>query len=127
MDNERCQLHIDCGLGKTAIVLNGIDALILAVWTKIVERMKRSNVREIMLAQTPEDFLEKNLSTFRTPTLLLWGSADRVMPVEEGKAFHQKIVGSIYREVSHCGHIPQKECPLDLIRGINQVIQLGAF
>lgn len=95
------------------------------VWRAAVERMKASNAREVIAAQTPEDELDGRLPALRKPTLLLWGKADRIEPPEVGLRFKSLIRGSIWQEVPDCGHLPQKECPLEVIRGIGNMINYG--
>ncbi len=98
-----------------------------SVWKAIVERMKESHARQIRLAQVPEDDLEGKLHRVKAPTMVFWGMADQIIPMTIGKILQSQIPGSIWREVPECGHLPQKECPLQVIQAISQMIQLGAM
>jgi pimeloyl-ACP methyl ester carboxylesterase len=97
------------------------------VWKAIVDRMKQSNSRDVKGAQIAEDDLEGKLFKVRTPTLVLWGEADQIIPIAVGKTLSAEIPGAIFRTVEKCGHMPQKECPLEVIRAISEMIRLGAM
>jgi pimeloyl-ACP methyl ester carboxylesterase len=95
------------------------------VWRAVVERMKSSNSRAVMEAQTEEDGLRGRLPSLHLPTLLLWGAADQVSPEAVGRQFNSLIPGSIWRALPECGHLPQKECPLEVIRAIGNMLDYG--
>lgn len=51
------------------------------------------------------------IKQIQTPTLILWGDLDQLIPVEHAELFHQDIKGSqviIYPKV---GHVPMEEIP----------------
>ncbi len=65
------------------------------------------------------------LARIKTPTLLMWGREDRLVPVEAANVFHRFIPNSrivIYDDV---GHIPMEEAPYrsvaDLTAFVNEV------
>lgn len=45
------------------------------------------------------------------PTLILWGTEDRLFPLEVGRELHEMIPGSSFVAISEAGHIPQWERP----------------
>jgi pimeloyl-ACP methyl ester carboxylesterase len=96
------------------------------VWSAVVTRMKQSNARQVIAAQTPEDDLDGRLPALRRPTMLLWGVEDRIIPLTTGKQMRSLIPGAIWQEAKDCGHLPQKECPLDVIRAIYNMVAYGA-
>lgn len=54
------------------------------------------------------------------PTLVVWGEADRMIPVANGKAYAEAIPGARLELIPDAGHLPQLETPqklLDLVRG----------
>jgi pimeloyl-ACP methyl ester carboxylesterase len=97
------------------------------VWSAAVDRMKRSNARAVIEAQTEDDFLDGRMGALRRPTLLFWGQADQLTPVAHGLLLKAQIPGSVWMEVPQCGHLPQKECPLDVIRAIGKMIDFGTM
>ena len=96
------------------------------VWEAAARRMSESNARAVMEAQTSEDYLDGRVSALRLPTLVLWGQADQLVPESLGKALQAQIPASIWVEAPQCGHMPQKECPIDLIRAIGRMLNFGA-
>jgi pimeloyl-ACP methyl ester carboxylesterase len=62
-----------------------------------------------LLARLPE---------IQTPTLIVWGAADRVMPIQHGQAFVKGIPGAKYKLIQHAGHLPQLEEPDELLDAI---------
>lgn len=52
------------------------------------------------------------------PTLILWGDADRTVPVENAFRFHQDIQGSVLRILPQTGHMPPEERPQQVVESI---------
>lgn len=96
------------------------------VWRAAARRMEQSNARQVLEAQQPEDYLDGRITALRRPTLLVWGKEDGITPVSEGLQFKALIPGSIWDEIPQCGHLPQKECPLELIKAIAKMVRFGA-
>ncbi|MGZ3696580.1 MAG: alpha/beta fold hydrolase [Bdellovibrionota bacterium] len=95
------------------------------VWKEVVAKMKSSNVGAVRAAQVEADFLDSKLQSLHRPTLVFWGDSDHLTSVESGHEFQTKIPGAIWELARECGHMPQKECPVELIKAINQMLQLG--
>ncbi|MEO5732508.1 MAG: alpha/beta hydrolase [Rubrivivax sp.] len=51
------------------------------------------------------------IAALTLPTLILWGSRDRLVPPEVGEKFQQLIQGSQRVEFDGLGHLPQEENP----------------
>jgi len=51
------------------------------------------------------------LAGLRVPTLVLWGSSDRVAPREVGRAYAAAIPGAHFQVLASTGHAPQIETP----------------
>jgi triacylglycerol lipase len=58
-----------------------------------------------------DDVLDGKLSRLRAPTLVLWGSGDRLTPLALGQRFAREIRGARLKVIPACGHMPQFECP----------------
>lgn len=60
--------------------------------------------------QTPPDtFLAEHVGEIKTPTLIIWGDRDTLVPLDVGETYRDAIKGSqflVYRDV---GHIPMEE------------------
>ena len=62
--------------------------------------------------QTPQDnFIQDNVSQIHTPTLILWGEQDTLVPRDAGDAYNAAIKGSKLVVFKNCGHIPMEEVP----------------
>lgn len=55
--------------------------------------------------------LAGQISQLSLPTLILWGSEDRLIPPEHGQRFHQDIEGSQLKVFEGLGHVPHEEDP----------------
>lgn len=68
-----------------------------------------------LLATRAEDVaaFPELLSRVRSPTLILWGKEDRLVPVGHADLFGTAIKGSRTIVLRRCGHMPQEERPLE--------------
>ena len=57
----------------------------------------------------PDQGLAKRLHRVRTPTLIVFGREDRVIPSIYGEEFAARIAGSRLEVLERCGHIPHVE------------------
>jgi pimeloyl-ACP methyl ester carboxylesterase len=62
--------------------------------------------------------LARRLHHIRIPTLILWGTSDRIAPVEYGKAFADRIPGARLQTIAEAGRFPQIEQPEGFARAI---------
>jgi pimeloyl-ACP methyl ester carboxylesterase len=60
-----------------------------------------------------EDFLDKSLSAIKSPTLVIWGREDGLLPLADGQRFQKEIPGAQLVVFEQCGHVPQVEKALD--------------
>ncbi len=58
--------------------------------------------------------LYKWMHRIKTPTLVVWGENDRIVPKEYGPAFVDLIPGSKLEMIPECGHVPHVEKPNEL-------------
>ena len=52
------------------------------------------------------------------PVLVIWGEADRMFPVEHGRAYAKAIPGARFVLIPEAGHLPQLEAPERLLAAI---------
>lgn len=57
-----------------------------------------------------DDALDPVLSAVHVPTLIVWGRADRLIPLADGVRFRAAIRGARLVVLDRCGHEPQVEC-----------------
>ncbi len=56
------------------------------------------------------------------PTLIVWGTADPILPLAHGREAHDRIPGSRLVEIEGAGHWPQLDDPLGLARELTDFI-----
>jgi pimeloyl-ACP methyl ester carboxylesterase len=54
------------------------------------------------------------------PVLVVWGAADRMIPVEHGQAYAAAIPGAQLRVITEAGHLPQLETPGELLALVSE-------
>ncbi len=55
--------------------------------------------------------VEDEINKINTPTLLIWGAEDELIPLEAGRRMNSLIKNSKLVVFENCGHIPQEEMP----------------
>lgn len=96
------------------------------VWKALVRRVEKGTTAQVAQAQTEEDGLDSRLFSIRTPSLMLWGKQDRVLPLSYGYQMRSLMPGGVlWREVEGCGHLPQKECPQEVVQAIIDMTRFG--
>jgi pimeloyl-ACP methyl ester carboxylesterase len=61
--------------------------------------------------QAGDDPVEPKIPGIRTPTLILWGAEDRLIPPAAGQKTQSLIPGARLVVFENCGHLPQEEMP----------------
>jgi pimeloyl-ACP methyl ester carboxylesterase len=97
------------------------------LWRAIVERLPVLNPHDAANNATRKRIFAASdlgrgwpdaaaLGKIATPTLLLWGEADELVPVRFGRAAAAAIPGSQLVVLPGIGHIPSIEAPRDFVR-----------
>jgi pimeloyl-ACP methyl ester carboxylesterase len=66
--------------------------------------------------------LSDRLGKVATPTLLVHGERDRVVPVEWARRAHERLPDSELRVLLGCGHWPPRECPDEFNRAVTDFL-----
>lgn len=66
--------------------------------------------------------LESRLSELGVPTLVLSGASDRIVPLADSQYVADQIPGATMVVLPECGHLPQEECPQDLLREVRRFL-----
>ncbi|MDW8425671.1 MAG: alpha/beta hydrolase, partial [Meiothermus sp.] len=90
------------------------------VWSDDQRRAYFSTFRWLALEGLLGRPSPSQLGQLRTPTLIVWGEQDRVIPAEAGRTLQRWIPGAKLQIIPGCGHLPQQEKPLELVRLILQ-------
>ncbi|HLF04043.1 MAG TPA: alpha/beta hydrolase [Dehalococcoidia bacterium] len=57
-----------------------------------------------------------------TPTLIVWGRQDAIIPVECGEQFRQALPNATLRVIDRCGHSPALEKPQEFLHAVNEFL-----
>ncbi len=116
---ERMELLNPSTLEGTRLVLNTILANKSMVTDSLVEQLFTAHLRKgdgytidrfIDSILAGQDFIDGKLGAIKTPTLVVWGKQDALVPIAAGNAYAQDIAGAQTAFLDHCGHVPQMEC-----------------
>lgn len=67
--------------------------------------------------------LEEKLKEISTPTLIIWGEYDRVIPTDIGYKLNNLIKTSELKIMKNTGHVPHEEKPKDFIKILYEFIE----
>ncbi len=87
-------------------------------WQAVVDSMKARPIKEVYAAFRLEDVLDRRARGIRAPTVILWGEADRVVPIEMATRMSKLIPKARLELIPACGHLPQQECPAPVSRAL---------
>ena len=60
----------------------------------------------------------KNIKKIQQPTLVLWGSEDLLIPVENATKFHQDLPNNSLQIIKNVGHTPMEESPTESLKPV---------
>lgn len=82
-----------------------------------ISSMERHNAKMVflstLLGMKNSPAISEKLGHIKIPTLLIWGSNDRMIPVEYSKDFASSIPNCELAIMDGCGHIPYEERPFE--------------
>jgi len=61
------------------------------------------------------DRLDDRLANITQPTLIVWGTEDKLIPMAVGESMHTKIPNSVFESVPGCGHLAPSQCPAPVL------------
>jgi pimeloyl-ACP methyl ester carboxylesterase len=68
-------------------------------------------------------FFVTHIADVAAPTLILWGSDDRWIPLQDGRRFEAAIRGSGLVVIPECGHMPQEEKPAAFLAAVRTFLK----
>ena len=68
-------------------------------------------------------FLDARLKDIKTPTLIIWGKQDQLIPLEVAERFAKGIQGSKLVVIDKAGHLPQVEQPEAFSRAVKGFVK----
>ena len=57
-----------------------------------------------------------------TPTLVVWGRQDAIIPVSVSERWARAIPGATARVLDRCGHVPEMERPEEFVQTVRQFL-----
>jgi pimeloyl-ACP methyl ester carboxylesterase len=90
-----------------------------------VELRENSQVMAQLLGWKPYMYNPKlihRLQRVKSPTLVVWGKQDRLVPLAHGEAYHKAIRGSELKVIDRCGHSPQLERPAEFVAIVEEFL-----
>ena len=80
-----------------------------------VERMKLPNAKmafmSTILGLKNSEIITNRLKTIKSPTLIIWGSKDPVIPIQHADGFVSAIKDCRFYRMDECGHTPYVQKP----------------
>ncbi len=70
-----------------------------------------------------QDLLDFRLDALKTPTLIVWGAKDRLIPASVGQRMHQLIAGSSLDLIEGAGHLAPIDCPHSSLKATLDFLQ----
>jgi pimeloyl-ACP methyl ester carboxylesterase len=58
----------------------------------------------------------------KTPTLIIWGKQDAIIPVNCGELYHQALSNSTLHVIDRCGHSPAVEKPQEFLQVVQEFL-----
>ncbi len=86
---------------------------------------RREGNREALNARMQRGYLSdtSRLADIKTPTLILWGGQDRLIPPSHGERFERAIAGSKRVVFAQLGHVPHEEDAAQTVAAVQQFLK----
>jgi pimeloyl-ACP methyl ester carboxylesterase len=65
---------------------------------------------------------ETQLRTLHVPVQLIWGASDRLIPLDYAERMKAQLPEASLFTIERCGHVPQVECPQQLVFALKQAL-----
>jgi pimeloyl-ACP methyl ester carboxylesterase len=75
------------------------------------------------MMESGADMMDTRLKDIREPTLIVWGTEDRLIPIAIGERMHRGIPGSVFDRIAGCGHLAPAECAKPVLAGTIQFLK----
>ncbi|MBL8326581.1 MAG: alpha/beta hydrolase [Rubrivivax sp.] len=100
------------------------DDLVERYYELTLREGNRRALVERLQAWRPGEGAER-IATIRTPTLVIWGRRDRMIPLAVGEHFGRTIPGSRLIIFDDLGHVPHEEDPARTVKPVRAFLGLG--
>lgn len=65
---------------------------------------------------------DTQLRELRVPVQLIWGASDRLVPLDYAERMKAQLPQATLFTIERCGHVPQIECPQELLAALKQAL-----
>ena len=69
------------------------------------------------------DLLDSRLGSITQPTLITWGTEDKLIPIAVGETMHRNIPNSVFERIAGCGHLAPGQCAKPVLAGTIQFLK----
>ncbi|MFK3960288.1 alpha/beta fold hydrolase [Guptibacillus hwajinpoensis] len=76
-----------------------------------------------LIRDREEDLSTSTLNKINFPTLLIWGTDDRLVPIRVGERMKKDLPDADLLTLSHTGHLIPEERPVEVSQAIHQFLQ----
>jgi pimeloyl-ACP methyl ester carboxylesterase len=90
-----------------------------------VELRENSQIMAQLLGWKPymhNPKLAHRLRRVKSPTLVVWGKQDGLVPLAHGEAYRNAIKGAELKVIDRCGHAPQLERPAEFVALVEEFL-----
>jgi pimeloyl-ACP methyl ester carboxylesterase len=99
------------------------DERLRATFAEIIGRNDRYTVHSFLSNPTLRDeLLDAKLAQIKTPTLVIWGREDALVPFTSGQRYAAGIPGAHLVAFDKCGHVPPAEKTTDFIAAVTSFL-----
>jgi len=98
------------------------QALVDRYYELTLREGNRASLTQRFRYRSSDAALAGQIPQLNLPTLILWGSEDRLIPPEHGRRFHQDIAGSQLQVLEGLGHVPHEEDPKATVQAVIQFL-----
>ena len=88
-----------------------------------VERVKRFSTASKFLWPIPDRGLKKRAYRIKSPTLVLWGASDKLIPPVYAKEFTKRIAGAKEQQIAEAGHMLPYEQQEAFCKAVNAFLK----
>jgi len=112
------RIYLDCIIGR----LGELDEARLKEILSMMEdpRFRRAYLRSLDAISKP--LSSEEIKRIRVPTLIVWGSDDKLTPLEDGIRLNELIEGSRLVVVDGAGHSPHAEDPRRVVEEVGKFV-----
>lgn len=88
----------------------------------LIEKIGAGATPRVVAGLAAADFLEKDLAGLATPADLLWGAADKLLPLAYGRRLEAMIPRARFTELPGAGHVPQQQVPRLFVEKLTEIL-----